>query len=152
MQARISLTTPLPCSCCPPLLAVSPPDTTPVMYTYFMCFSSAPSLIPFPSSPFPPFLSPFSSPLVAIVSSVRRGPVLFTSLSLQARVRLLCLQPLPETRVQSLHPVQPSPALLFLQHWASPRPPTPHHPSKYPRCLPALLPNPWCRPRPSRHP
>lgn len=95
-----------------------------------MFFLSAPSLIPFlPSSPFPSFLSSFSSPLFVFVSSVRRGPVLFTSLSPQARV-ILCLQPPPETRVQSLGPAQPSPALFFLQHWALPRHFVLHHRSK----------------------
>lgn len=143
MQARSPLTTLLPRSCCPPLLAVSPPDTTFVMYSYFICLF----LCSIPYS----FSLLFSLPF-AIVSSVRRGPVLFTSLSPQGRDSLLCLQPLPETRVQSLHPAQPSPTFLFLQHWARPRQPVPHHPSKYPRCSPALLPNPGRRPWPSWHP
>lgn len=145
-RAQSSLTTPLPRSCCPPPFGQG-------SCRYHLCdvlllhmfFPSAPSLFPFP-----PF-SPFSYTLPAIVSSVRRGPVLFTSLSPQDRDSLLCLQPLPEARVQGLHPAQPPPA-LFLQHWARPRPPAPHHPSKYPVRLPTLLPNPRHRPWPSRHP
>lgn len=154
LPARISLTTPLPRSCCPHL-TISLSDTIFVMYSYFICFSSL-------LHPLFLFLLVVSlllylpCPLLffAIVSSVRRGPVLFTSLSPQARSSLLYLQPVPETRVPSLRPAQPPPT-LFLQYRGLPRPFTPHHPAKYPHFLPALLPKPatpWRRPRPSRHP
>lgn len=140
LQARISLTTPLPRSCCP-LLIISPSDTIFMRYSYFICFSSLLH---------PLFLSLFLSSfyLISFFESVRRGAVLFTSLSPQARSSFLCLQPVPETRVPSLHPAQPPPTF--------PQPFAPHHPSKYPHFLPALLPKPatlpWWRPGSSRHP
>lgn len=160
MQARI-LTTPLPRSCCPPLLAACLPDTISFMYFYFICFSSLlhPLFLFLLCLLFLLFLIfsfPFPLPFFAFVSTVRRGPVLFTSLSPQARGSLLCLQPLPETRVQSLRPAQPPPALFFLQHWAIPRPLPPQHPSKYPFFLPVPFSKPTTHPRrrpwPSRHP
>lgn len=132
-----TLLLPTPFRLCPP------PDTIPVMYSYFVCVFLLYSI---PYS-FPSFLSPFSSPLCAFVSPVRRGPVLFTSLSPQAGDGLLCLQPLPETRVQGFRSAQPSPALFFLQHWALLWLILPQHPSKYPHSLPL----PWLRPRPSRY-
>lgn len=155
LRARISLTTLLPRSCCPHL-TVSLSDTIFVIYSYFICFSSL-------FHPLFLFLLVVSlllylpCPLLffAIVSSVRRGPVLFTSLSPQVGSSLLYLQPVPETRFPSLRPAQPPPTLFFLQYWALPRPFAPHHPAKYPHFLPALLPKPttpWRRPRPSRHP
>ena len=128
-----SLMTPLPRSYCT-LFQAAP------LLEYHLCdvlllhmfFLSAPSLIRF----FPLCLlvllfsfCSFSSPLYAFVSSVRRGPVLFTTLSPQARGSLFCLQPPSEARVQSLRPAQPSPA-LFLQHWTLPKLFVPHHPSK----------------------
>lgn len=65
-----------------------------------LMFFSLPPLLPSPSS------------LPTIVSSVRRGPVLFSPLSPQAGIISLWLQPFPETRVQGVQPAQPSPPLF----------------------------------------
>lgn len=115
---------------------------------------SVPSLIPL-SSPYPPSIFSFSSPFFAIVSSVRRGLVLLTALSPQARIGLLRLQPVPETRVESLRSAQPPPALLLLQHWAVSGPLSPQHPTKHPFIFSPLpskpVTNPLHRPWPSRH-